>query len=74
MIRINPVNPFELQFQWVSMGAMWQHRYTSHKLGKFLEIEFDEHILSLMAKTEKGIYYSTNGGRSWRNDSCEWDT
>jgi hypothetical protein len=48
------------------MGHYWFHRYTSEKMGKFLEIEFDETYLFLKAKTEKGIYYSSNGGRSWR--------
>lgn len=71
MIRINPENQLEIQCKSTSMGHYWFHRYTSEKMGKFLEIEFDETYLFLQAKTEKGIYYSSNGGLTWINDLSE---
>lgn len=66
MIRINPEDPSELQWKPDSMGHYWFHRYTSENLGQFIELEFEEPTLALIAKTENGSYYSTNGGRNWR--------
>ncbi len=66
MVRINPENPAELQFKSIAMGHFWFHRYTSKKMGKFIEIEFEDSTLALLAKTETGLFYSTNGGLNWR--------
>jgi photosystem II stability/assembly factor-like uncharacterized protein len=65
MVRINPENPFELQWKSDSMGHSWFHRYTSENLGEFIELEFEEPTLAILAKTDNGSYYSTNGGRHW---------
>lgn len=65
MIRINPENSFEIQWKSIAMGHYWSHRYTSQNLGEFIELEFEEPTLALIAKTYNGLYYSINGGRGW---------
>ena len=73
MIRINPDNSKEIQTKGLGMGSCWRHRFTSRRMGQFIELEFEEPTLALIAKTEKGFYYSTNGGRNWRKIEEEND-
>ena len=66
MIRINPDNCKEIQTKGLGMGSCWRHRFTPSDMGQFIKLEFEEPTLALIAKTENGSYYSTNGGRNWR--------
>lgn len=44
-------------------GRSWYPRYTGSSVGTFQELSTDGR--NLLAITSKGLYYSTNGGRSW---------
>lgn len=65
MMRINPDNPKEIQTKGLGMGSCWRHRFSSDVLRKFPDLEFEEPILAILAKTDNGSYYSKNGGRHW---------
>lgn len=62
-IRINPLDPTELQFAYPIDSENWQHRCRSATIGKFIEVRV---ILSeLYALAENGLFNSTDGGRNW---------
>lgn len=65
LIRINPQNSNELQSKSTGMGACWSTRYSDENVGKFIDLKFDPDLYILVATTDKGIFYSANGGRNW---------
>ncbi len=65
LIRINPQNSKEIQSKGLSMGSCWSQRYLSKKMGNFIELEFDHELLILIALTEMGKVYTSNGGKTW---------
>ena len=72
MIRINPENSKEIQTKGFSMGSCWSQRYLSKNMGNFIELEFDADLLILIATTDVGKVYSSNGGRTWFDNTNGW--
>lgn len=63
LIRINPKDPKCLEIS-TSGGRIWTPRYYGHgNIGEFYDIM--DAGKELLATTSKGLYYSTNEGRTW---------
>ena len=61
LLRINPTNnTIEVS---ANGGRSWSPRCTNASYGDFLNLQDEGN--TLLANTSKGLYYSTNGGRSW---------
>ncbi len=65
LIQVNPQNPKEIQSKGLAMGSCWSQRHLSKKMGNFIELEFDPELLILIALTDIGKVYSSNGGKTW---------
>lgn len=63
IIRINPNDPYELQYGSGSMGHGWNHRCKSESIGKFLEVRVI--LRELYVKGDHGLFNSRDGGRTW---------
>lgn len=65
LLRINPQDQQKIQSKGLSMGCCWSQRYLSKKMGNFIKLEFDHELSILIALTDIGKVYSSDGCKTW---------
>jgi hypothetical protein len=66
LIRINPSNKQKLEYS-TNDGRSWHARYSGSTYGDFMDLT--DNGKEILATTSKGLYYTTNEGRSFSKRS-----